>query len=72
MSGRAGGEIEKNSLPFLCQLMGFHEKEVRQKWAAGPNEAEPLWNTYPKIARRQKGRERVIEVIYAHCIGAKK
>ena len=53
MSGRKGGEIAKNSLPFLCQLMDFHEKEVPgQKWAAGPNELEALWNTYPKIARR--------------------
>ena len=61
-----------DSLPFLCQFMGFHEKEVRQKRAAGPNDIEALWNTYSKIARRQEGRERVIEVIYAHRIGARK
>ena len=31
MSGRTDDRIAKDSLPFLCQFMGFHEKEVRQK-----------------------------------------
>ena len=31
MSGRTDDGIATESLPFLCQFMGFHEKEVRQK-----------------------------------------
>ena len=57
MSQRTDDGIAKDSLPFLCQFMGFHEKKVQQKWVAGPNEVEALWDIYLKIAHRQESHE---------------
>ena len=41
MSGRTDDRIAKDSLLFLCQFMGFHEKEVgRSEWL-GPTTLKP-------------------------------
>ena len=53
----------------LMPIHDFHETEVRQKWEAGPNRVGASSNTY---SHRQEGRERLVEVIYEHGIGARK
>ena len=73
MSGRRDNEIAKNPLPFLCQFMGFQEREVRQKWAAGPQRGRSLIGcVFEDTALRQESREWVVEVTYEYGIGARK
>ena len=66
---RLGGFTCAQFLFWESQCGGELGQLVQQKWAAGPNKVEALWNMYLKIVCKQESCEWVIEVF--RCQGSK-
>jgi hypothetical protein len=69
MSRRTHNEIVKNASLSYANSWVFIRRKSDRSGRLGLNEVDLIDTYESKIPRRQEGRERVVEVIYAHGIG---